>query len=230
MNNIASAESSFIPRSTDYRLDSLKSTWVINTRQLLQVGLRRLRANYLRPVAEVSLEVCVTAAVVVNCVPFDDRTIVNAHLACTLAVRATFNKLVLYGQRCLVFLLSLTFTALSVWVITLPSTDKLIRRLLSNQKVWVGAKLVYFFGEDLCKHILFLFYFHISYWWLPGWWSLLFTILLVCGIEQELYQLVACVQLDCRVEVLLHLPIFVDDPFAEVPRDFQHLVRVSFGY
>ena len=71
-----------------------------------------MRANYLRPVAEVSLEVRVAATVVVNCVHFDDRAVVDAHVARTLAVRATFDKLVLDGQRSL--LQSLAFAASAV--------------------------------------------------------------------------------------------------------------------
>jgi len=38
------------------------------------------------------------------------------------------------------------------------------------------------------------------------------------------------VQLDRRVEVLLDPAVFVHDPLAEIPGDFQHLVRVPFGY
>lgn len=81
-----------------------------------------MRANYLRPVAEVSLEVRVTATVVVNCVHLDDRAVVNAHVTRTLAVRATFDELVIDGQRSL--LQSLAFAASSVRVITFASADE----------------------------------------------------------------------------------------------------------
>lgn len=71
-----------------------------------------MRANYLRPVAEVSLEVGVAATVVINCVHLDDRAVVNAHVARTLAVRATFDKLVLDCPLSL--LQSLAFAASAV--------------------------------------------------------------------------------------------------------------------